>query len=217
MAQSPTDSVARESFRVPILSLWSVVERATLAAVPTTPAAVLVDLADSPETEVLRELVGNPRCPPEALRRLRDTGMMSWRHGNAPADLVSWAVRHGQYTPEAAAQHPNLDSEGMLWLAQGAIKRRSMPDDGSSYDSAYWTEFHLASRLDLSEQTMRLLASSGNYCRSILAAHRFAPPDVLDVLVRDSDPMISQAAIKNPNLPRYLRAMVQLAQDPGSG
>lgn len=202
-------------YRAQAVAQLSTFDRAIMAGDVLTPAALLREIASSPESEVQRTLMMNQRCPADVLYRFRNSEWEPWNHVNATPSFINWAIRSGRAKPETAAQHRNLNGAGMMMLARWAVSAHDGDSPGDSVDRAeYRTEYHLASRLDLDERAMRLLARRGGQsCRYMLADHKFAPPDVLEILLQDTDRQVPEIAARNPNLPRHLQAMWQLVHD----
>jgi hypothetical protein len=186
--------------------------RTQLAVSHETPPATLRDIAGSAELSVLYHLVSNPNCPPDVLRQFKDRPDLGvWYNPNCPGEVLNWALQCQYADPIEVVRHRNLDEQGMLLIAQWATAATAGRGRGQIGDM-YLAQQRLAGRADLGEQAMRVLATGGtDTCKYLIADHDFAPPDVLEGLLRDPDPEIAQRASQNPNLPRHLQAMWQLA------
>lgn len=130
-----------------------------------------------------RQPAGNPQRPPTSAR-----------------DLLAQA-RYGQdRDPEYwAASHPSTSADELERLSQSQdpVIRKSVAGNPSCPISVF----------------ERLASDPDWEVRLWTADDTRATPEILEQLVRDPVPEIVEAALINPNLPSYIKAMQQLAHD----
>jgi hypothetical protein len=92
-----------------------------------------------------------------------------------------------------------------VWDCPPEILRELVHDE--SFQVAITAQRNPGCPLDV----LRELSQSADAYRHSVAGNRSCPPELLERLLNDELPMVAAAAAKNPNLPRHLRALWQLA------
>jgi len=180
---------------------WKVREAA--AANDNCPPETLAGLSRDNSKNVRGATAGNRRCPLPVLRALsRDKHPhVLWAAANNPAStpeiLVALSDNHNDDVRGAVARHLNCPPETL---------RHALDDRKPSVvQSAAGNPACPPDALDKASQ------QEGISLRVIVAKNPSCPVTTLERLLGDPLPVVSGAAAANPNLPRHVLAMWQLA------